>query len=216
MRFRFATISVVLLSLLSVSRATYPNRTEEIAELFESSFAHEVTGNLDRSLRDVLEILRVEPGHYIANYRAAWLYYLQARYTESVKYYEKASTIKPHALEPRIGMMLPLMAARRWAEAEVLGETILKQAPQNYLTGSRLAFTYFSQGKYSRALVLYKEVLAQYPSEIEMMLGIGWTYLKQGKTNQARAMFEQVLGIRRQNLNAKAGLEAIATYENEK
>ena len=48
-----------------------------IASLFESSFAQETVGNVDRALRDVLTVLQVKPAHYIAHYRAAWLYYLK-------------------------------------------------------------------------------------------------------------------------------------------
>jgi tetratricopeptide (TPR) repeat protein len=182
---------------------------DRVAELFESSFAHEVSGNVDRSLGQALDILKIEKDNYIATYRVAWLYYLEAKYAESTRYYRAAVALKPGALEPRLAMMLPLMAAKKWSEAEKLGEELLKLAPRNYLAGSRLAFSYFSQGKYSAAEKQYRAVLDNFPSELEMMLGLGWTFLKQGRKAEAREMFEAVLAVRRHNRNALAGLEAL-------
>jgi len=191
------------------SAAKVESTGEKIAALFESSFAHEATGNIQSALNDALKILRLSSSHYIANYRVAWLYYLKGRYADSTKFYKKALNIKPDAIEPKLGLLLPLMASRRWSEAETLAVSILKKAPANYLGGSRLAYIYFSQGKYQAALNQYKEVLRNFPSEIEMMLGLGWTYLKIGQKSEAKKMFLRVLSIRRQNLNARAGLEAL-------
>lgn len=196
---------------IAVSTTTVAADSSEtkIAALFESSFAHEATGNIKNALNDTLNILRMNASHYIANYRVAWLYYLQGRYSESIQFYKKACSIKPNAIEPELALLLPLMASRRWSEAEKLALQVLKKAPANYLGGSRLAYIYFSQGKYKLALAQYKEVLDNYPSEIEMMLGLGWTYLKIGQKAEARKMFLRVLSIRRQNVNARAGLEAL-------
>ncbi len=185
------------------------DQTERVAELFESSFAHEATGNIERSLEEVRSILIVNPNHYIANYRAAWLFCLKGHHTESIKFYRRASQLKPRAIEPRMAMMLPLMASKQWSAAEALGRDVLKKSPLNYLAGSRLAYIYFSQGRYKKAEQQYQKVLDDYPSELEMMLGLGWTYLKQGRKPESRAMFNEVLGIRRHNLNARAGLEAL-------
>ena len=180
-----------------------------IASLFESSFAQETVGNVDRALRDVLTVLQVKPAHYIAHYRAAWLYYLKGKYADSTRHYDQAVALAPGAIEPRLGLMLPLMAAQRWGEAESLGEQIYREAPGNYLAGSRLAFVYFSQGKYEPAERLYRAVLKNYPSEIEMMLGLSWTYLRQGRKEEARTLFEEVLAIRPGNSSARTGLDGL-------
>lgn len=181
----------------------------KMAELFEASFANEVLAKYDLSLNDVLKILRMNPGHYIANLRAGWLSYLNGQHRESIAFYNKARALKPNAVEPLLGLMLPMMAARMWSEAEQAAQKILQKAPSDYLAGSRLAYIYFSQGKYGKAEAQYAKVLADYPSDVEMMLGLGWTCLRQGKKVEAKAAFEEVLKIRRKNANARAGLEAL-------
>jgi tetratricopeptide (TPR) repeat protein len=203
------TITCAGLIVFCADSIATANINRRFAELFETSIGHEYSGNLDSALNDVLQIIRVDANHYIANYRAAWLYYLKGQYEDSITYYKKGAAIKPKAIEPLLGMMLPLTALKQWPRAEALGEEILRKAPLNYLAGSRLAFIYFSQGKYHKAEVQYMKVLESYSSEIEMMLGLGWTYQKQGKKAEARKMFEEVLSISNNNKNALNGIRSL-------
>jgi Tfp pilus assembly protein PilF len=179
------------------------------AELFELSSGHEYSGNIAGALNDILQILRVDPNHYVANYRTGYLYYLKGQYEDSIKYYKKASAIQSKAIEPLLGLMLPLTALKQWSKAEAIGGDVLKKAPLNYLAGSRLAFIYFSQGKYQKAEAQYKTVLESFPSEIEMMLGLAWTYQKEGRGAEAKKMFEDVLSISNNNANAIRGLKSL-------
>ncbi len=211
MKNKILALGVITLLLTLVSAQSANAETADgIPVLLESSFAHETSGNFDRAINDALLVLRKDPGHYVGNLRVAWLYYLKARYQDSITYYQKAAALRPKSIEPNLALMLPLMAARQWTMAEKMGEQLCQQAPHNYLAGSRLAFIYFSLGKYSQALKQYQLVLNDYPSELEMMLGLGWTYVRMGRKAEAKKMFEQVLGIRRSNLNARSALEALA------
>lgn len=179
-----------------------------IGELFESSFSHEATGNNQRALTDMQEVVRLAPQHYLANLRVGWLAYAKQRYDESIAAYQKAAELAPRALEPQLGVMLPLMAAKRWSSAEKLARTILAVAPRNYLATSRLAYIAFSQARFAESERLYRQMLDDYPGDIEMMLGLGWAQVRQNKRAEARQIFRQVLGISRQNASAKAGVEA--------
>ncbi|MBI5610434.1 MAG: tetratricopeptide repeat protein [Deltaproteobacteria bacterium] len=180
-----------------------------IAELFESSFSHEATNNYAKALADVQQIVQLAPQHYVANLRLGWLSYQKQRYDESVAAYTKAAELAPRALEPQLGMMLPLMAGKKWTSAERIGRAVLAVAPRNYLASSRLAYIAFSQGKFKEAEALYRQVLEDYPGDLEMQLGLGWTLLRLGRREEARATFAEVLGVSRQNASAKAGLEAL-------
>jgi len=188
--------------------AAGPAAAQSVGELFESSFAKEATGKTAEALADVTNILRKKPEHYTANLRAGWLNYLAKNYNESIRFYRKAIAVSPRALEPQLGLMLPLMAAKRWSEAERVGQTVLRTDRRSYLARSRLAYIHFSRHSYAKAEGFYDAVLADYPADTEMMLGLGWTLLKQGRKADARAMFQRVLEIHRKNANAKAGLRA--------
>lgn len=204
-----AAWACALMTLTLVATDVRADEASKVPELFESSFAHEATGNTARALNDVLQILRLEPGNYVANLRAGWLYYRKGRYGDAVTLYRKASGLAPRSVEPQLGEMLPLMAAMRWADAEKTAKAVLAHSPRNYLASSRLAYIYFSQARYKDAEHWYAQVLADYPSDTEMMLGQGWTWLRQGRKDEARRMFQAVLAIRRQDTSARSGLEAL-------
>ena len=203
---------VLAIALAWSGPAVRPARAEgqpSIGELFESSFALEATGQLGRALDDVKAILAREPRNYVANLRAGWLLYSLGRYAEAVRFYRKAIELHPKAIEPHLGVMLPLMAAKRWKEAEREANDILAKAPHNYLARSRLAWIHYSQGHYAAAEKAYRAVLDDFPSDVQMMLGLAWTWLKQGRKGPAREMFERVLTIRRKNESARAGLREL-------
>ena len=184
-------------------------KADKMADLFESSIAQESTGNIDRALSETLEVLKLDPNHYLGNYRAAWLYYYKGNYQQSINYYEKAATLKPDSVEAKLGLLLPLMAQKNWTKAEALARKLYAKAPYNYYAGSRLAYIFYAQGKYDEAETQYKKVIEAFPSETDMILGLGWTYLKQGKKQSARDAFSEVLVIKRNNLSAKTGLESL-------
>ncbi len=198
-----------LIVLIAMPSAFADQKTDRMADLFESSIAQESSGNIDRALDETLDILKLEPKHYLANYRAAWLYYYKGNYAKSVVYYENAAEIQPDSLEAKLGLLLPLMAEKKWTRAQSLAEKLYAQAPYNYYAGSRLAYIYYSHGKYDLAAGQYKKVLKAFPSETDMTLGLGWTYLKLGKKELARNAFAEVLLIKKNNLSAKTGMESL-------
>ena len=200
---------LTVIGLFSQSRGILASTHNETAELFESSFAYEASGKTARALNDVLNILRSDPNHYVANLRVGWLYYLEGRHNDAIVFYEKASRDRPLAIEPMMGQMLPQMAAEQWDEAEELGEQILQRAPGNYTAATRLAYIYFIQNKYRKAEEQYNNLLEEYPSDLDMMLGLGWTYVKLGRLAEARSLFEAVLAIRSSNVSAQAGLDIL-------
>lgn len=195
--------------LLQPASSAAAGEKDPIGQLFSASFGHEAQGQTDKALSAVLKVLKKRPQHYIAHLRAGWLYYHKGRYDDSVQHYQSAMRLAPGALEPKLGLMLPLMAAKRWPEAEKIGEEILQKAPYQYTALSRMAYVAFLQGRYTEAESRYKKVLADYPSDVEMMLGLGWTYARQGRKKEAKGMFGEVLSIRPDNVSAKSGLSSL-------
>jgi tetratricopeptide (TPR) repeat protein len=196
-------------ALATTGTARAQSHAEEIAALFESSYLQEQAGTIEQAIADVTAILRLDPANYVANYRLGWLCYCKGTFADSIVYYTRAMTLAPGAIEAQLGLLLPLMAAQKWDDAETLGRKLAARAPDNYLAGSRLAYVYYMEGKYKLAEQQYQATLKNYPSELEMMLGLGWTYLKQGRSAEARDMFKKVLAVHRKNANALAGLKGL-------
>lgn len=193
------------LLLAAPARAAEPG---DPALHFEASFEAEGRREYGTALNEVLEILRVAPGDYVATLRAGWLYYLRGQHEDAIVTYRKAVGIAPKSVEARMGLTLPLMAMGRWKETEEACAEALKLAPGDIIAMQRIAYAQYMEGSFAAAKASYERVLAFHPSDIEMMLGLGWTELKLGNMAGAKAEFQRVLRIRRDNLRARAGLEA--------
>ena len=209
-RMKSMLVLAMVCSMLAFSQVRECPAGDSIPELFEESFQKEALGNYTAALNSVVRILRKDYENYHAVLRAGWLNYMGGIYEESIKQYSRAAKMAPGAIEPRLGLLPPLMALGRWDQAEKESRWILARDPGNYLAKSRLAFTLFSVGKYPEAAGHYAEILKWYPGDLDMELGLAWTNLKLGKKTEAVQLFKNVLNVRRGNAGALQGLDMAA------
>jgi len=202
----FFTVCLILLSFPVEASA---DEAAKIPEYFETSFIHESRGNYAEALNSVLRILRIDHRNYTAMLRAGWLGYLKGDYNNSAGYYRKAVVLEPEAVEPKLGLMLPLMASKEWDAASDVASKILNFDEKNYLANSRLAYIFFSQGRYGEAEKQYRKIISWYPSDIDMKIGLGWTLYRMGDKKNAAGIFRDVLTVRKNNTSAHDGMELI-------
>lgn len=201
-------ILLALLLTLAAPAAAQTAGEDPVAQHFAASFDAEAKGDYATALNEVLQALRLAPKDYVATLRAAWLYYMKGQFEDAIVTYRKAATLAPTAVEPQIGLTLPLIALARWKETEDTCRAVLRTAPGDYTALSRLAWAQYNLASYADAQASYEKVLALYPSDVEMMLGLAWAHTKQGHKDQARALFLRVIQLRTLSVRARAGLEA--------
>lgn len=172
------------------------------------SYAAEARGDHAAALA-ALERAGANGTAYVAALRRGWLLYLSGRHAEAADAYQKAAVLEPRAVEPRVGAMLPLMALRRWKDAERWGEEALALAPGDFTVASRLAWVQYSQAQWPKAEQRYRGALAGWPASAEMRAGLAWSLLKQGRNREARAEFEKVLAFAPDHASAREGLALV-------
>ena len=209
MKSKTAAFFLSFLFLLNACALAWADKSGNIADHFQQSFTYEAKGKYGPALDSVLKILQIDPKDYTANLRAGWLNYLKGSYEDSLFYYNKALSLAPDAIEPRLGLTLPMMGLKKWRDTDAEAHKVLKIDPKNYFAMSRLAFSLFSQDRYGEAERYYRELISLYPSDIEMKLGLGWTLLRMGKKERAKSYFAEVLRVSRNNENAAAGMEEV-------
>ena len=208
---RFVSLSstvgfaIVASALLLASPALPAQATPE---LYRRSYALEAAGDYAGALA-ALEQISAGAAEYVWNLRRGWLLYLAGRYADAVPAYQKAIELQPKAIEPKLGAMLPLMAARRWKEAEKRAAEILALAPGEFTATSRLAYIHYQQGRYAEAEAHYRRALAAYPSSVEMRAGLAWSLLKGAKPKEARVELERILTIAPDHPSAREGLASL-------
>lgn len=178
-------------------------------DLYRQSYTLEAKGDINGALALMKRIGTESRPDYVYELRTGWLLYLAARHGESVAAYQRAITLEPDAVEPRLGVMLPLMADRRWKEAERYGAAVLAAAPGESTAQARVAYIHYILGQYDRAESDYRKALRAWPANVELRAGLGWSLLKQGKTRDARAEFDKVLSIAPDHASAKEGRAAV-------
>ncbi len=197
-----------LVFLLALSAA--PARAgDPTPDRYQESYALEAAYNYDRALRQLAGIPAEGPDAYLLPLRRGWLLYLLGRYEESVTAYRRAIAADSAAIEAHLGLTLPLMALRRWGEAEAATRAVLARAPGNYRAQSRLAYCLYSAGKHAPAAEVYAELVAAYPADVDMRTGLGWARLKLGDTAGARSAFADVLHLVPDHSSAQEGMTAL-------
>jgi tetratricopeptide (TPR) repeat protein len=175
------------------------------ADLYRQSYAAEARGDYNLAY-DVLARLGPAGDTYVAWLRKGWLHYLAGRHAQAAEAYQRAVALQPGALEPRLGALLPLMALRRWQDAERIAKEALGLAPNDFTALSRLAWVHYNQARFGEAEPLYRRALAAYPASADVRTGHGWTLLKLGRHKEAREAFEAVLAYAPDQANAHLGL----------
>lgn len=193
----------VLLSAVMLGGAAQAN-----PEAWRRSYALEARGDARGALAALDGLSPTDRGAYLAQLRRAWLLYSAGQFDESVAAYRAAAQGSPRAVEPRVGELLPLLALRRWREAEQRAQEVLRLDADNYLATRRLALALYNLGRFDRAQEAYERVLAQYPGDLEMLTGVGWCELQRGHRPAAATAFRAVLAVSPDDAGAAAGLTA--------
>lgn len=196
---------VVVLAMVMLPTAAF---AQTAAARLQESYELEAVGKTQDAL-SALE--RIEPSArgYVVHLRRGWLLYVLGRHGEALAPYEQAIAAAPKAVEPRLGIMLPLMAERRWLDTTAHAQKVLERDPGNYLASSRLAFSLYNLGRFGDALPHYLRLVEAYPSDVEMRNGVGWTLLKLGRGKESAQAFREVLLIAPKNASALEGLQAL-------
>lgn len=196
-------MGMVLFALVSVAGG------ESIPQIYQQSYNEEAKGNYGEAILVLGRAERAGDNSYLLHLRFGWLQYLAGKYPESANSYRKAIVKDKNSIEAKLGLMLPLMAQGKWADAEKVGEEIVAVDKLSYLGNSRLAYIYYNLKLYKDAESYYRKVLTYYPGDVEMMAGLGWSLMKQGKKEAAEKSFAEVLRYAPNHVSANAAMRTI-------
>lgn len=174
---------------------------------FYKSYESEQAGKYVTAINDLKPVYK--PDSYLANIRLGWLYYLAKQYSESIKYYNIAISLKPYAIEARFGCIKPLSATENWEKVKENYIQILKIDPQNTLANYWLGVIYYNRKQYAAAAKLFEKVVNLHPLDYDSIIMLAWTNLNLGKSADARVLFNEALTIRPKDSSAIAGLKEL-------
>ncbi len=198
--------SFVLFAMLLGAGPTRSESPPEVAELYRKSYRAEYQGRQEEALEAMHGIRAKGNNSYFVHVRTGWVAYLAGRLAESEEAYRRAMAADPKAIEPKLGLTLPLLAAKKWRALERACRDVLGLDPKNNAARARLAHAYYSLGNYPDAANLYRGLIADYPGDLDHQTGLGWCLLRMGRTPDAKRVFQQVQAVSPDNPNARQGL----------
>jgi tetratricopeptide (TPR) repeat protein len=174
----------------------------QVAEAFASSYKLEARKQYVDAAKP-LEAL-ANKGNEFAQLRLAWLAYLQGKYDDSERIYAAVIERRPSSLEPRLGRMLPLMAAKRWDDAIAEGQAALTQSAWDYTAHVRLLACEEALGRWEVVETHAANLAAAFPSDATALIYLARAKAHKGDKVAARETYDQVL------VRAPANAEAVA------
>lgn len=178
---------------------------DDVSNLYRASYTAEANRDYPGAIASMRSI-ESRGSSYFVKARLGWLYYLTGDFASSARYYRDAAAAAPRAIEPRLGLTLPLMASKSYRELERACRDVLALDPSNGVGRARLALALYMIGNYPDSATTYRKLMEDYPAELDHQTGLGWALVKMGKTAEAKQLFRQVLAVSPDNANAKAGM----------
>ncbi len=176
-------------------------------EGFQNSYLHEASGNLTEAILDLKNVYNEDS--YEINLRLGWLTYSSGLFSESQGYYFKAIELKPFAVEPRFGIVLPQAAMGNWGSVIGQYEKILEFIPNNTVAMHRLGLIYYGQKEYLKAEKYFDKVVNLYPFDYDALVMFAWTKYQLKKYREAKVLFSKALMNTPTGSSALEGIELV-------
>ncbi len=203
------TLKKIFFTITIISMHHYASAQTDITQqkAFSASYIAEGKYNYAEAINQINSVYLEQS--YEMNLRLGWLNYLSKNYTNSIKYYEKAATLKPYAIEAKFGLIKPLAVLESWDKVIKQYESILSIDPQNTTANYYLGYTLYTRKQYETASKHFEKVVNLYPFDYDNSIMLAWTYFRLGKNNEAKILFNKVLMMSPNDASALEGLALI-------
>lgn len=199
---------ILILSFLIAFLASFSVQAQEnISEAFRESYSLENAQNFSGAIDKLLKVYQKDS--YELNLRLGWLHYQSSKLDQSFDYYSKAVELKPYAIEPKLGLVLPLSVQGKWDEIISVYKQILKVDPQNSLVNYRLGLIYFNRADFAMADPFIEKVVNLYPFDYDGLILLAWNKLNLQQSREAKVLFQKVLLNNPGDESALEGLKLI-------
>ena len=193
-----------LIVFLAVFLFAFSNK--DIQQIYYKSYNYEKMGDYKDAIKTLIPLYNKYPKGYTINLRLGWLFYLNKKYTNSIKHYQKASLVKPYSVESKLGLMKDYIAMQNYKNALKVGNLILKEDYYNYYGNYYEILALKGIKDYKNALKLTNKMLALYPTSVLYLNSLGEIYYVSSKKDLAKKIFEDVLILDPNNVFAKSYL----------
>lgn len=200
---KHSTLFATLTAALALAGA--PVMAQEAA--WQSSYQLEAAGKYSDALTAIDYVPANGPDAELKLLRRGWLYYLPGKFDESIREYRLAIERNSRSIDARLGLTLPLLAAKRWREAEQAARAALDLAPNHYTALVRLAVAQEGLQDWQGMAKTAASLVSGYTTDATAYVYLARANAWQGKRAEALAAYSAVLARVPGHLEAKAYLD---------
>ena len=182
----------LLILLVAFSFTFASAEFEEIKAQYFKSYDYEQMGKYAEAIKVLSPLYGKYPKGYTLNLRFGWLFYLDKKYNDSIKYYKQASLINPYALDPKLGLIRVYLDAYSFDDAQMVANQLIKIDYYNYYANLYLTKALIAQKKYDVATEMISKMLALYPTDVSYLEQLAIVY-KQTNSKYLQELYEDIL-----------------------
>jgi tetratricopeptide (TPR) repeat protein len=188
---------------LTAALALQTNSVVAQEAVWQSSYTYEAAGKYVDAMSVLDTVTANGPDAELKLLRRGWLYYLPGRMDESIREYRLAIERNPKSIDARLGLTLPLLATKRWREAEQASKAVLDLAPNSYVGQVRLATAQEGLQDWSALLKTASSLTTSFPTDATSFVYLARANAWLGKKPEALAAYSAVLARAPGNTEAK-------------
>jgi tetratricopeptide (TPR) repeat protein len=194
-------------TLLAIAAATILQCASAQESVWQNSYQFESAGKYSEAIFAMETVAANSPDAELKLLRRGWLFYQAGKFDESIREYRLAMERNSRSIDARLGIMLPMLASKRWREAEQVARAVLELAPHHYTASVRLAIAQEGLQDWAALTKTATTLVADYPSD-----ATAYTYLARanawlGKRPEALAAYSAVLARYPAHQEAKAYID---------
>jgi len=175
-------------------------------QFWQASLTAETNKDYDSALSQITAYQSSGGNAFLANLRAAWLYYLKRDYANAAKYYNEAERLQPSSINPLLGLMNVCVAQGNGTQINQAAQNVLHVDPLNYRAQMVAAYQQYTARNYAVALATYRRVLTYYPDDMTALSGEAWSLYYLGQGDKAAIDFQTLLSVNAADSWAQKGL----------
>ena len=201
MNLRYLFTSLAIASSLTVTAASAQEA------VWQASYQLETAGKYYDAIAALDPVPVNGPDAELRLLRRAWLYYLSARYDESIREYRMAIDKNGKSIDARLGVTLPLLAQKKWREVILNAKSVLEVAPNNYTALLRIVTAEEALGEWQELARYAAMMVAHYPTDATSYVYLARAYAWLNKRTEAVTAYAAVLVRVPGHLEAKAYID---------
>ena len=180
---------------------------DEIQKAYLDSYNYEKVADYTDAIKVLIPIYKKYPNGYTLNLRLGYLFYMDKKYQNAIKYYKKASLILPYSFEPKLAMMRLYLTTGEYKKVLEIGYPLIKVNYYDYYANLYILQALKQMKKYNDALVIANKMLTLYPTDVTYLVNLAKVYEKTDVNFAKRLYKDSILILDPNNVSAKLFLK---------